>query len=163
MMRNIEGTHYSLMEIDSFGFLLPGREVTHIGLRETIIRAADTSSGILGHVPVQQMKLPLYVPSGRLRLLDHLPEERRFAACLRSGKDELAIACDAISPFEPSANHLRQPLPVAQALSNSPLKELLFDDERLYFVTDTRALFFYLSTQPIDLYEPESTSLVAER
>lgn len=161
-MLTIEGSHYSLLEIDNFAFLLPGREVIHIGLRDTIIRAADTSAGILGHVPVQQAQFPLYVPSGSLRLLDHLPEERRFAACLSSGGKEVAIACDAIRPFAPSANHLRQPLPVAQALRNSPLKELLLDQQRLYFVSDTMALLTYLSTQPIDIYEPESTSLVAE-
>ncbi|HEY0721090.1 MAG TPA: hypothetical protein VGE50_07545 [Gammaproteobacteria bacterium] len=161
-MLSIEGSRYSLMEIDNYGFLLPGREVIHIGLRETIVRAADTSGGIIGHVPVQLAQLPLYVPSGRLGLLDYLPEERRFAACLSSGAKEVAIACDAIRPFTPSANHLRQPLPTVQAVRNSPLKELLLDEQRLYFVTDTLALFAYLSTQPIDIYEPESTSLVAE-
>ncbi len=161
-MLRIEGSHFSLVEIDNYGFLLPAREVIHIGLRETIVRAADTSSGILGHVPMQMVQLPLYVPSGRLSLLDHLPEERRFAACLSSGGKEIAIACDSLRPLAPSASHLRQPLPTAQALRNSPLKELLLDEQRLYFVTDTLALFAYLSTQPIDIYEPESTSLVAK-
>lgn len=161
-MLSLEGSRYSLIEIDNYGFLLPGREVIHIGLRDTIARAADITGGVLGHVPVQLAQLPLYVPNGRLGLLDYLPEERRFAACLSSGTKEIAIACDAIRPFAPSANHLRQPLHAVQAVPNTPIKELLLDEQRLYFVTDTLALFAYLSTQPIDIYEPESTSLVAE-
>lgn len=161
-MHNTEGTRYSLLEIDGYGFLLPAHEVDHIALRETIVRAADTSSGVLGHVPLHESELPLYAPNGRLRLLDYLPEERRFVACLVSGGKAVAVACDAIRPFTPSNEHLRQPFPVMQLLADSPLTELLLDDERLYFVTKTDALIHFLSTQPLDLHEPESTSLVAE-
>lgn len=161
-MLTIDTTRFSLLELEGFGYLLPGHEVSHIALRDTIVRAADTTSGIIGHLPLQQKELPLYVPNGRLRLLDYLPEERRFVACLNSHGAQIAVACDAIRPFIPGSDHLRQPLPVAQALHNSPLRELLLDGERIYFLTDTAALITHLSTQSVDLHEPESTRLAAE-
>lgn len=162
-MLAIDTTRYSLLELEGVGYLLPGHEVSHIGLRESIVRSADTSTGILGHLPLPQKELPLYAPNSRLRLQDFLPEERRFVACLNNGREEIALACGTIRPFPPSDEHLRQPLPIAQALRGSPLGGLMLDGERLYFLTDTTALIAYLTTQPIDMHEPESTSLAAER
>lgn len=161
-MLTIDATRFSLLELEGFRYLLPGNEVSHIALRDTIVRAADTSSGVIGHLNLQENELPLYVPNGRLRLLDYLPEERRFVACLNSNGEQIAVACDAIRPFTPGNDHLRQPLPVAQALHNSPLRELLLDGEHLYFLTNTAALITHLSTQSVDLHEPESTRLATQ-
>lgn len=162
-MRAIEPSHFSLLEIDGTGFLVAASEVTHVALRSDIVRAADPSSGVFGHVALQHTELPLYVLDGRLHLLDHLPGERRVVVCLRAGMREFALACDAVSPFAPAANHRRQPLPIAQAVSDTPINELLLADERLYFATDTMTLSSYLATQTVGPYEPESTSLAAER
>lgn len=162
-MHTLEGSSYSLMEIDGVGFLLPGREVSHIGTRDTIVRSPDTSRGVIGHITTKQGQLPLYVPNGPLRLYDYLPEERRFVVGLKGVWRELAIACDSIHPFTPRDVTLRQPLPTALAMQGTPLKELLLDGERLYFITDAESLIDYLSNLPVDIHEPESSSLAAER
>ena len=161
-MLTINTTRYSLLELGEYGYLVPGHEVSHIALRETIVRTADTTSGIIGHLLFQDNELPIYAPNSRLSLLDYLPEERRFVACLNSGGEQIAVACDAVRPFTPSSEHLRQALPSAQAMHSSPLRELLLDGERLYYLTDTEALITHLSTQTVDLHEPESTSLAAK-
>jgi len=131
---------YANLTIDGQSLLLPQTDVHHIALAGNIC----PQEGGLGFVEHAGLEWSVHALDRELMPIGSLPESRRLVACITTGEQSLALACDMLTTVRFESESIIDDLPKMMRLFSSPIQSLLYADGALHFVSGAGPLIAYL-------------------
>jgi hypothetical protein len=134
---------YANLTIDGQSLLLPQTDVHHIALAGNI-RQQEGGDGSLGFVEHAGLEWPVHALDRGLLPIGSLPESSRLVACITTGEQSLALACDMLTTVRFESESIIDDLPEMMRLYSSPIQSLLYTDGALRYLSGAGPLIAYL-------------------
>lgn len=103
---------YANLTIDGQALLLPQSELIHLESISNIKPRPDGAvDSTVGFINYDNGCQPVYVINSYFSLLETIPEQRQFVACMDSGDNQLCITCDEATTIRNESEYTFEDMP----------------------------------------------------
>ena len=134
-----QGQPYALLSIGGYALLLPQSEIRTLASIQDISLVGQRASGMVGWLPFEGRRWPVYCLDAALRPLPHLSPGQRLCALVKLNTSYFGLVCAHVA-IVPSSEVRIWPVPAAMAMPDSPLQGLSWHADSVALVSTAAAL-----------------------
>ncbi len=143
--------NYALLTVGDLQLALPQSQVVTIELVGSVIAFSREGSKAAGFIEYEGGEWPVYSLTPELHLRRYVPQKRRFCVCFgRQAQHAFALLCDDVSLLPDTGDALLRDVPDCMLRPGSPLRQLLWMNDRLVLLSDLPLMHQFLETTRVD-------------